>query len=218
MTHFTSAPSDRVPPVTEMGRGWRDGPRAVTGRSAKAVDGRGGLSLEESDSRALTHEFRRAYDAWDLVPAGLAARPRRGYFFPRHARRPRHQARRILHRRAEPVPAREGRVRSPSSQLRSEQARRCGLRRLRCLPRCEGLSAAPVMRTASVTAGVSRGVVCLHSVDPPDGRIRRAAEGVQTGGGALHRCSAASCVEKCTENQRSRSAANRFRSKYPPSS
>ena len=29
----------------------------------------------------MTHEFRRAYDAWDLVPAGLAARPRRGYFF-----------------------------------------------------------------------------------------------------------------------------------------
>ena len=79
---------------------------------------------------ALMHEFRRAYDAWGLVPAGLAARPRRGHFFPRNARRPRHQARRILHRRAEPVPARKGRVRSPSSQRRSEQARGCGLRRL----------------------------------------------------------------------------------------
>ena len=29
---------------------------------------------------ALTYGFRRAYDARNLVPAGLAARPRRGYF------------------------------------------------------------------------------------------------------------------------------------------
>ena len=55
----------------------------------------------------LTCGFRRVYAGLRLVPAGLAARPRRGHCCPRHARRARHPAHRFVHRRAEPVSARE---------------------------------------------------------------------------------------------------------------
>ena len=63
---------------------------------------------------ALAHGCRRIHDVGQLVPAGPAARPWRGHFFPRHARRTRDQARGIVCRRAEPVPARKAHISPPS--------------------------------------------------------------------------------------------------------
>ena len=97
----------------------------------------------------------------------------------------------------------------------------------RCAP---SRDTAPVTPTAirygalTITVSVPASTRTRMTATPPGWRSRLPASTITPGGqecveaGCQCRCRAASWVEKCTENQRSRSPANRSRSTCPPSS
>lgn len=126
---------------------------------------------------ALMNNVRRIYDGQQLVPAGLAVRPRRGYFCLIDPRRAQHQTRRIVFRRTESVLARQRRVWPPSPRLRSAQADgRCLQRQRLGQPRCSLLYRRPERRQGSDVARLldappDRNAACRHQRHIPPSTI-----------------------------------------------